>query len=109
VTTTIDAVTRLDGQPIVAVRYSDSDGRRRHRGVSHHTRTALSLGVGSPWVPYPAGAPAPDLFPERNRVVPVDVPPLDADLTSMGRSQEDDPAFFTWSAAAGVLAAQLSA
>ncbi len=45
--------------------------------------------------------------PERHRVVEVKVPELDLDLTTMGRTRQEDPGFFRWAAAAGVLAAQL--
>jgi hypothetical protein len=103
---TIDATTRLDGKPIVAVRYSGADARPRHLGVSHHTRTVLSLAPWTSWVPYPAGEPAPDLFPERHRIIAVPVPEIDAGVTTMGRGTDEDPAFFRWSAAAGVLAAR---
>lgn len=103
---TVDAATRLNGTPIVAVRYSGADARARHRGVSHHTRTALSLAQTTTWVPYPSGEPAPDLFPERHRLTAVQVPDLDPGITTMGRDADEDPAFIRWSAAAGILAAR---
>ena len=106
-TNTIDAVTRLAGRPIVAVRYSEAEERPRHRGVSHHTRTALSLAPRTAWVPYPAGFPEPDLSAGRHRLEPVEVPQFEVDVTTMGRGQGEDGAFFTWSAAAGVLAARM--
>jgi len=103
---TIDAATRLNGKPIVAVRYSGADARPRHLGVSHHSRTVLSLAPWTSWVPYPSGEPPPDLFPERHRLTAVHVPDLDPGITTMGRGTDQDPAFFRWSAAAGVLAAR---
>lgn len=108
VATTVDTVIRLGGRPIVAVRYSEADDRPRHRGVSHHTLTALSLAAGPAWVPYPAGSPVPaGLEGGPHRVEAVAVPPVEVDATTMGRDQQDDPAFFEWSAAAGVLAAAM--
>ena len=104
---TIDAALQLGGHPVVAVRFSGADARPRHRGVSHHTRTVLTLASGTVSVPYPSGEPAPDLWPERHRVTAVDVPDLDVDVTTMGRGRAEDPEFFRWSAAAGVLAARL--
>lgn len=38
----IDAVNNLGGIPFVAPRISFKDNRERHRGISHHTLTALS-------------------------------------------------------------------
>ncbi len=102
----IDTASGLDGVPVVAVRYSDADPRERHRGISHHTRTALGLAAHRAQVPIPAGHPRPD---DLGEVVEVDVP---ADLdygttTTMGRGPSVDPGFFRYSAAAGVLAARL--
>ncbi len=102
---TIDAATRLGGEPIVAVRYSGADPRARHFGVSHHTRTVLSLAQSMSWVPYPSDELAPPGCPEQHRLTPVDVPDIDPGVTTMGRGAADDPAFFRWSAAAGILAA----
>src|SRR5262249_40526405 len=39
---TVDAVAGLGGTPIVALRFSAADPRTRHRGISHHTTTALT-------------------------------------------------------------------
>jgi hypothetical protein len=99
----IDAAAHLGGRPIVAVRFSDSDPRERHRGVSHHTTTALAL-AGSrsrSQVAVPSG--------EGFEGVEVDVP-ADLDFgsaTTMGRTPAQDPGFFRWAAAAGVLAARM--
>ncbi len=91
VATVIDAATKLGGRPIVAVRYSDADPRPRHQGRSHHTSTALELAS------HPALAP-----------VPPDgwAGPEVGEVTSMGRTQAEDPAFFRYAAAAGLAAAQ---
>ncbi|MEW6154618.1 MAG: DUF3866 family protein [Actinomycetota bacterium] len=107
---TIDAVTRLGGLPIVAVRWSGADPRPRHRGLSHHTATVLALSQWPVWVAHPAGQPVPeDLQPERHHVVPVVLPPVELDVESMGRHPSDDPDFFRWAAAAGVLASRVRA
>ena len=121
VTRILDATSSLSGSPIVAVRWSDTDERSRHRGVSHHVTTALELARPGVFVPVPAGEPwrfeatswtVPPGPPEHRHVevdVP-DVPALLADaglrVTSMGRGPEDDPGFYRWAGAAGVLAAR---
>lgn len=88
----VDAVTRLGGLPIVAVRWSDADGRERHRGQSHHTTTSLELASHPALAPTPAdGWDGPDV----------------GGVTTMGRSQAEDPEFFRYAAAAGLAAAQL--
>lgn len=95
----LQAAAAMDGRPILAQRFSAVDGRERHRGISHHSATALELSSVRPldttaWV-----ADTPDvgalLAGQGLRVV------------SMGRGPEDDPAFFQWSGAAGVVAAGL--
>ena len=66
----VDAAAHLGGRPIVAVRYSDADPRDRHRGVSHHTTTALALaGSTGRWWPSPREA-----ADGHDGVVEVDVP-----------------------------------
>lgn len=110
----VDAVTCLGGRPIVAVRYSDADARERHRGVSHHTRTALGWAHTAARVPVPRGEPAPALDGDLHTVVEVDAPDMGAllaahglALATMGRGPAEDPAFFRYAGAAGVAAAQL--
>lgn len=90
VATTLDTVAALGGRPIVAVRYSDADPRDRHRGVSHHTVTALALARTTPMVP------------ER----PHGVPGTPVVGTTMGRTADDDPGFFAYAVAAGMAAAR---
>ncbi|HUQ64331.1 MAG TPA: DUF3866 family protein [Acidimicrobiales bacterium] len=102
----VDAAARLNGTPVLAVRYSDVERRTRHHGVSHHTTTALSLMEHRPVVPVPIGQSVPEL----GSVVQIDVPELDlAFIESMGRTADEDPAFFRFAAAAGAYAAQLVA
>ena len=45
----------LGGRAIVAVRFSGADVRDRHRGVSHHTRSALRLVLGPREIAWPFG------------------------------------------------------
>ncbi|CAA9212428.1 MAG: FIG00517240: hypothetical protein [uncultured Acidimicrobiales bacterium] len=100
VATIVDAAAVLGGRGVVAVRYSDADARARHRGVSHHTSTALELCHSAPVVPSPDGVEVPDVGALlRSRGLKV---------TTMGRGPEHDPAFFQWAGAAGVVAARLS-
>jgi hypothetical protein len=110
--TAIDAAGALGGAPVAVVRYSDTDARERHRGVSHHTVTALGYAHCRARVALPVGAPTPDVG--EHEIVEVDVPDMAAILashgltvTTMGRGPDEDPAFFRYAGAAGVLAAQL--
>ncbi len=101
----LDAAAALGGTAVAAVRYSDADPRTRHQGISHHTCTALDLASSPAMVPIPSGEPRPD---DLGEVVEVDVPAdLDFGVTTMSRTESDDPGFFRYSAAAGVLAAGL--
>jgi len=108
VAATLDAVAHLGGRPILAVRYSEADGRERHRGISHHSSSVLALVRSDVEVGAPSGV---ELEIDRHRVVTVpdvDVPGLLAArgmrVTSMGRGPEDDPAFYAVAGAAGTLA-----
>jgi hypothetical protein len=107
----LDATARLGGLPVAAVRYSDGDPRERHRGVSHHTRTALGLAHARAVVPVPEGYPVPtDLGDHDVRVVAApDAAAVLAEagvtVTTMGRGPADDPGFFAFAAAAGAVAA----
>ena len=110
----VDLAGRAGAHPIVAVRFSDADPRPRHRGVSHHTATALSLSRETARVPVPRGAPSPD-GAGRLEVVEVDVPDVvallathDLAVTSMGRAAADDPRFHAYPVAAGLLAASVA-
>lgn len=116
----VNATAALGGRAIVAPRISFADPRARHRGVSHHTLTALSvaaLAAAEVALPLVAEAPAlravlePACERAGHRIteVPVDAAILDgapAPLRSMGRAPADDPVHFLASAAAGVLAAR---
>ena len=95
----------LGGRPVVAPRVSFGDDRERHRGLSHHTRSALSLCLGDVRVAWPRGLEPPD---------GVDVVEVDVDgwepacaplsLSHMGRGPDADPWFFAAAYAAGRLA-----
>jgi hypothetical protein len=94
--------------PILALRFSDADPRERHRGVSHHNELIVNS-VPRLRVAVPSGEPIPRLTGP-SEVVPVDVPDLIPDLTalgarSMGRTPSEDPRFWAYAGAAGVLAA----
>jgi len=111
----VDAAARLGGRPVVAVRFSDADGRERHRGVSQHTVAALWSAERSALVPVPAGGERP-VVDGRHTVVEVDVPDmgqvlddLGLEITTMGRGPADDPGFFCHAGAAGVAAVALLA
>lgn len=115
----LDAVTALGGHSIACLRISFADDRDRHRGVSHHSLTALSVAAREPTtfvVPFlpkeqlevitedlqqPAiggrhfgiasdGAPALQLLKE-----------LGIHVSSMGRRVEEIPELFLAAGAAG--------
>jgi hypothetical protein len=124
----LNAAGILGGRPIAALRVSFVDSRERHRGVSHHSLTALSrvalvpVHVAVPslkeetrralvWKALTdagleerhqlvevAGEPALELLAER-----------EIEPESMGRGVADDPAFWLAAGAAGVLAGRLAA
>jgi hypothetical protein len=101
-----NAAAALGGSPVVAPRVSFGDERERHRGLSHHTRSALQLCLGEVRVAWPQGLDR----PEGVEVVEVDVTGWEAacaslPLSHMGRGPQDDPWFFGAAFAAGRLAA----
>jgi Protein of unknown function (DUF3866) len=122
----VNAAAVLRGRPVAALRVSGADARERHRGLSHHSRTALGRVALAPAdVPVPAlddpfwdrvRAQAAELCEPTGRHRLVDVPAdglRDAletspvELSTMGRGlDEDEPAFLA-AAAAGRHAATL--
>ena len=73
--------------------------------------TALRLTDANARVPIPRGAAAPDVGD--HEIVEVDVPDVGAlfkdaglDVRTMGRTPEEDPGFFAYAGAAGVVAAE---
>ena len=116
----INAAAVLGGRPIGALRVSGADPRERHRGLSHHSRTAYGRVALAParlpvpaisdpfWTPVRAAAAA--LCPP-HEVVEVDPAGLpetwtrtDVGLSSMGRGPAQDGAYFLAAAVAGRLA-----
>jgi hypothetical protein len=98
------------GCPTVVVpRMSGGDARERHRGLSHHTRTVLSLLLAPVTVPLPPDAAR--VEDDRHRW-PRAAADLDAYRASglptrtMGRSLEEDPLFFAAGLAAGTALAR---
>jgi Protein of unknown function (DUF3866) len=121
----LDAVTALQGRPIACLRVSLADQRARHRGLSHHSITALTIGSrarATVAVPERPAALSQMLWSEleehgiseRHQLVPADGGPgfeflQDAGLaiTSMGRSMEEAPEGLQTAAAAGAVAASM--
>ena len=121
----VNAVNVLSGRAVAALRVSAVDERSRHRGLSHHSLTALgrvaltSADVAVPIFRDEFGARIRDAcapLADRHRLV--DVPTdglLDAlrrapvTLSTMGRGVDEDPAYFLAAAAAGRHAADLIA
>lgn len=113
----VNAAAVLGGRPVGSLRVSAVDPRDRHRGVSHHTLTALgrvamaSADVAVPVLPDQFGADvraACEPLRARHRLVDIDTEGLldvlrttPVALSSMGRGLDDDPAYFLAAAAAG--------
>lgn len=123
-----DLVAALGGRPVSVLRLSVAESRARHRGVSHHDRTALGRLAARPsLVALPASLSrrwrrtvlrqlAESGILARHRVVEVDPGPLRPALEllpappqSMGRRYEDDAPFFDACLAAGRAMAELLA
>jgi hypothetical protein len=120
----LDAATGLGGTPIAALRVSFADPRERHRGVSHHSLTTLSVATHSRVtvaLPGVGGTEETQLRDDLERAGidrlhdVAEVAPLGVvgrfeahglHVVSMGRPAADDPALFEAAAAAGTLAAQ---
>ena len=121
------AARALGGRPVAALRISFADPRERHHGVSHHSLTILSkvctvdVNVA---VPVLEDAERDLVFDvlraakleEMHQLVEADGRPAVAELDrrgfaveSMGRTPQDDPAFFLAAGAAGVMAGRMAA
>lgn len=124
----LNAIGILGGRPVAALRVSFADPRDRHRGLSHHSITALSrVALVSVHVAVPVledearrrqiwdalreaglegrhqlvettGQPALDLLTDHG-----------IEPESMGRRPSEDPEFFLAAGAAGVLAGRMAA
>jgi hypothetical protein len=120
----VNAVAALAGSPIASLRLSDADPRERHRGISHHSRTAygrVALAAADVVVPDPLPQPLADDVERdlaevagRHRVVRVPIDGLDealaaspVPLSTMGRGLAQDRAYFLAAAAAGRHAGRL--
>jgi len=106
----LDIVRALGGKPIAIVRMSEADPRPRHQGVSHHTRTTLDMAYSRCLVPVPVGAdtaalpPGHDIREVEGTQAALDLlASLHIQVTTMGRTLEQDPLFFHAAAAAGLV------
>jgi hypothetical protein len=117
----VDTVAGLGGRPIAIARVSFADPRRRHRGLSHHTRTSLHLARSAAIVPAPDARlarllrQAEGIGDGRHMVVEVQCEAVIARVrerlpehTSMGRGWSQEGALFSLAASAGVLAAEIA-
>lgn len=104
-----NAASALGGRTVIAPRLSGADARARHRGLSHHTVSALRLCLGAPIVAWPEDAgPEP---PSGARLVNASgwrEACTGLPLAHMGRGPDADPDFFEAAFAAGRLAALLA-
>ncbi len=119
----INAAAVLGGRPIGSLRISEADERERHRGISHHSltsygRVALARAdIVVPDLPGEFGAQvlaAAQPLADRHNLVRVSVAGLaeilrtcPVPLSTMGRSLDQDLAYFLAAAAAGRYAAAL--
>jgi hypothetical protein len=106
----VNAAVALGGRAVLAPRVSSADGRRRHRGLSHHTLAVLELSQGAT-VAWPRGL---DIPPELEGAEAVDASGwrdgcAGLPLSHMGRGPDEEPWFFAAAYAAGALARSLVA
>ncbi len=112
----VDLLDRIGARTAVAVRHSGADTRPRHRGVSHHTLTALRLIRADVDVPIASGphtlAAAEEIGSTGHPAMVVECPDVVSagasygiSLSTMGRSPAEDPSFFAMAGAAGAWAA----
>ena len=113
----VNAVAALGGRPVAALRVSGADPRERHRGISHHSLTAYGrvalarADVVVPGLPGELGAlvaAQAARLGARHTVITVAVDGLEAALragpvrlSTMGRTLDEDLAYFLAAAAAG--------
>lgn len=120
----LEDIERLGGRAIAVPRVSSADPRERHQGLSHHSRTVLGeMTYAKAWIGLPGNAGLQETLSDAfaasgiaekhciRRVEVADVNQVLEDfglrVTSMGRDARQDPAFFTATMAAGVLAAEM--
>lgn len=121
----INAVAVLGGRAIATLRLSFADSRERHRILSHHTVSALTqvalapAKIAVPTIPAPFADELEQALAdsgiwrlhERADALAGSMSPPDMrglSVTTMGRSIDDDPAFFAAAFAAGEVAATLA-
>jgi hypothetical protein len=109
------AALSLNLPTLISPRLSSSDPRDRHRGLSHHTRTVLEMLLAPVTVAIPKGeseiAAALEPFSHDVQEVPADLEGYAAaelPTTTMGRSLQDDPLFFSAPLAAGTHLARVA-
>jgi len=120
----LDAAAGLTGVPIASLRVSFADPRERHRGLSHHSTTALTVATRARvLVPVPCVGGEPERIlraelasggvADRHELVDVAavgavelLASFDLDVVTMGRPAADDPVMFEAAAAAGIVAAR---
>lgn len=123
----LNAAEVLRGRPVAALRVSFADRRERHRGVSHHSITILKdvctveANVAVPTLEAPERHDVWTALREaelekKHRLVEVlgwpavhSLEEAGIEVTSMGRSLEDDPIFFLAAGGAGILAGRMAA
>lgn len=111
-TIALNAALSLGAEPVLAPRISLADARSRHRGISHHTRAALSTTLGGCRVAIPDGGleGLAEGLPERHSYMGVAFGAAGLEerfgvtFGSMGRSYRQDRIFFDAAAAAVAVA-----
>ncbi|HEV2857421.1 MAG TPA: DUF3866 family protein [Solirubrobacterales bacterium] len=109
------AALSLNLPTLISPRLSSSDPRTRHQGLSHHTRTVLQLLLAPVDVAIPDDEPeiaaTLESSPHRVQQVPADLDgyaAADLPTSTMGRSLQDDPLFFSAPLAAGTYLARVA-
>ncbi len=121
-----NAAFRLNGVPILIPRLSEADDRERHSGISHHFVSVLRYCVYCPTI-IPVASETPHVYAEledclaslqasqQHRLVKAaSGPGLDLasrrgiELSTMGRSVSQEPAFFAQAAAGGWFAGRVA-
>lgn len=103
---TAHAALALGYPTVLCARMSDGDPRERHRGLSHHTGTVVELLLQPVEIPLPEGVTPPE--DHGFHTWPAYQPDLDGYVRSglpartMGRSADEDPAFFAAALACGM-------
>ena len=87
-----NVASALGGQPVLAVRMSEADERKRHHDVSHHTKAVLEVFLGKELT----------IAPEEDGKLEEDCAGLP--LSHMGRGLEEDRLFFAAAYSAGRVA-----